>query len=113
MTFIPTTPYSKTTLGVAGWLSAEFFHLTLVSSTRGRVNTSKLPTRGHYFALKIQCMRIMQFATVRIAFVKELPQKQWQWKSEMVEQLLTCLKEYKIEIDYINVDFNADVVLYI
>ena len=28
----------------------------------------------------------------------------------MVEHLLTCLKDYKIEIDYKNVDFNADVV---
>ena len=28
----------------------------------------------------------------------------------MMEHLLTCLKDYKIEIDYKNVNFNANVV---
>ena len=41
---------------------------------------------------------------------EEVPQKQWQWKSKMVEQLVKCLKDYKVEMDYKNVDFNADVV---
>ena len=28
----------------------------------------------------------------------------------MVKQLISCLKEYKTQLDYKNVDFNADVI---
>ncbi len=34
----------------------------------------------------------------------------WQWTSHTVEHLVKCLKEYKVEMDYKNVDFKADVV---
>ena len=63
-------------------------------------------------------MHIVQFATVNMAsrinksseIVEERPQKHRQWKSGMVKHLLTSLKNYKIKMDYRNIDFNSDVV---
>lgn len=34
----------------------------------------------------------------------------FQWSSEMVEQLIIIIKDYKTQMDYKNIDFNADVV---
>ena len=38
------------------------------------------------------------------------PKPLWQWCSAKVEYLIVCLKEYKTEMDYKNIDFNSDVV---
>ena len=34
---------------------------------------------------------------------------QWQWSNKMLEDIIVCLKEYKSEMDYKDVDFNVDV----
>ncbi len=37
-------------------------------------------------------------------------QTNFQWLPEMIDHLILCLKNYKTEMDYKNVDFNSDVV---
>ena len=37
-------------------------------------------------------------------------QSTFQWSPEMIEYLIVCLKDYKTEMDYKNVEFNSDVV---
>ena len=34
---------------------------------------------------------------------------QWQWSNKMLEDIIVCLKEYKSEMDFKDVDFNVDV----
>ena len=52
MTFIPTTPYSKTTLGVAGWLSAEFFHVNAGQLNPGSCKHFEVANPGSLFRAK-------------------------------------------------------------
>ena len=40
----------------------------------------------------------------------EKSQTAFQWTPEMVEHLIMCLKDYKTEMDYKNIDFNSDIV---
>ena len=41
----------------------------------------------------------------------EKSQTAFQWTPEMIQHLIICLKEYKTEMDYKNIDFNSDVVV--
>ena len=41
----------------------------------------------------------------------EKSQTAFQWTPEMIQHLILCLKEYKTEMDYKNIDFNSDVVV--
>ena len=42
--------------------------------------------------------------------VEKPKSSQFQLTQTMVRQLITCLKEYKNEMDFTNIDFNSDVV---